>query len=142
MTRSTAHHLASFKPQHVSHQKELVADPDNPFPVGVEYYRPPVPPQEFWDEDFARIRAAGMTIVRTFPYWNWIEPSPGEFRFDDFDHFFELAHRHDLKVWFDTPAEPMAPVPSGSSVSIRTCGSYGRMAAYRNRAPATPHLKV
>ncbi len=104
MTRSTAHHLASFKPQHVSHQKELVADPDNPFPVGVEYYRPPVPPQEFWDEDFARIRAAGMTIVRTFPYWNWIEPSPGEFRFDDFDHFFELAHRHDLKVWFDTPA--------------------------------------
>lgn len=93
-----------FKPLHASHHKALPSDPECPFPVGVEYYRPPVPPREFWDEDLARIRAAGMTIVRTFPYWNWIEPAPGEFRFDDFDYLFELAHKHSLKIWFDTPA--------------------------------------
>ena len=95
---------APFKPLHASHHKALPSDPECPFPVGVEYYRPPVPPREFWDEDLARIRAAGMTIVRTFPYWNWIEPAPGEFRFDDFDYLFELAHKHSLKIWFDTPA--------------------------------------
>ena len=72
-----------------------------PFPVGTEYYRAPMPPQEFWDRDFAAIRAAGMRIVRTFSYWNWMEPAPGRFELDDFDRFFELAARHDLLVWFD-----------------------------------------
>ena len=73
--------------------------PGCPFPVGVEYYRPPVPPRSLWDEDFRRIRAAGMRIIRTFPYWNWVEPSDGGFEFDDLDLFFELAEKHDLKVW-------------------------------------------
>lgn len=73
----------------------------HPFPVGTEYYRAPMPPQEFWDRDFAAIRAAGMRIVRTFSYWNWMEPAPGRFELDDFDRFFELAARHDLLVWFD-----------------------------------------
>ncbi len=72
-----------------------------PFPVGTEYYRAPMPPQEFWDRDFAAIRAAGMRIVRTFSYWNWMEPAPGRFELGDFDRFFELAARHDLLVWFD-----------------------------------------
>ncbi|MCY4374107.1 MAG: beta-galactosidase [Spirochaetaceae bacterium] len=72
-----------------------------PFPVGTEYYRAPMPPQEFWDRDFAAIRADGLRIVRTFSYWNWVEPSPGRFELDDFDRFFELAARHDLLVWFD-----------------------------------------
>ena len=86
-----------------SFPKELAMIPDCPFPVGVEYYRPPVPPTSLWDEDFRRIRAAGMRIIRTFPYWNWVEPSDGGFEFDDLDLFFELAEKHDLKVWLDTP---------------------------------------
>lgn len=72
-----------------------------PFPVGTEYYRAPMPPQELWDRDFAAIRADGLRIVRTFSYWNWMEPAPGRFELDDFDRFFELAARHDLLVWFD-----------------------------------------
>ena len=75
--------------------------PSCPFPVGTEYYRAPMPPQKFWDEDFRAIRAAGMRIIRTFSYWNWMEPKPGCYEFDDFDRFFELAKKHDLKVWFD-----------------------------------------
>ena len=72
-----------------------------PFPVGTEYYRAPMPPQEFWEADFAAMRAAGMRIVRTFSYWNWLEPAPGRFELDDFDRFFELAAKYDLLVWFD-----------------------------------------
>jgi len=67
----------------------------------VEYYRAPVPPKQFWDSDFARIRAAGLRIVRSFTFWNWLEPQPGQFEFDDLDYFYELAAKHDLKVWLD-----------------------------------------
>ncbi len=91
------------RPKLRSHPKELPVDPECPFLVGVEYYRPPVPPTRYWDEDFARIRAAGMRIVRSFPYWNWVEPAPEKFEFDDLDLFFELAAKHDLRVWLDIP---------------------------------------
>ena len=86
-----------------SHPKDLSHDLACPFPVGVEYYRPPVPPRDFWDEDFRRIRQAGMRIVRTFYPWNWGETEPKRFEFDDLDLMFELAAKHDLRVWLDTP---------------------------------------
>lgn len=71
------------------------------FLLGTEYYRAPMPPQEFWDADFAAIRRTGMRIVRTFSYWNWIEPAPGRYELDDFDRLFETARKHDLLLWFD-----------------------------------------
>ena len=40
--------------------------PGVPFPVGVEYYRAPMPKRDVWDADFARIRDAGFHIVRSF----------------------------------------------------------------------------
>ena len=40
------------------------------FLLGVEYYRAPMPPPEFWDKDLADIRRSGLRIVRTFSYWN------------------------------------------------------------------------
>lgn len=65
------------------------------FLVGVEYYRAPVPPQAFWEEDFAAIRKAGLRLIRTFSYWNWMEPQRGVYELDDFDRFFELAAKKD-----------------------------------------------
>ena len=82
-------------------EKSRLGHPSTPFPVGTEYYRAPMPPQEFWEEDFAAIRAAGMRIIRSFTYWNWMEPRPGQYELDDFDRFFELAAKHDLMVWLD-----------------------------------------
>ena len=76
---------------------------DRPFPVGVEYYRPPVPPPEYWDEDFRRISAAGMSIVRVWYSWDWVETLPNHYEFDDLDRLFDLAAQHGLKVWVDTP---------------------------------------
>src|SRR5215831_7304458 len=71
------------------------------FLLGTEYYRAPMPPQGFWDADFAAIRRAGMRIVRTFSFWNWMEPAPGRYELDDFDRMFDLAGKHGLLVWFD-----------------------------------------
>lgn len=86
-----------------SHSKSFPVDPSCPFPVGVEYYRPPQPPTKFWDEDFKRIRATGLRIVRSFSPWGWFEPSDGKFVFDEIDLFFDLAAKHGLKCWWDTP---------------------------------------
>ena len=93
-----------------SHPKDVSVDLECPFPVGVEYYRPPVPPTEFWDDDFHRIRQAGMQIVRTFCPWNWVETEPNRFEFDDLDLMFELAAKHDLRVWLDTPVPSLSRV--------------------------------
>ena len=84
-------------------RKSLMGHPSHPFPVGTEYYRAPMPEQELWEEDFAAIRASGMLILRIFPYWNWVEPRPGQYEFEDSDRVFELAEKNDLQVWFDIP---------------------------------------
>ena len=65
--------------------------PSTPFPIGVEYYREPIPRPEVWDGDFARLGAAGFKIVRSFSFWNHMEPQPGRYELDDFDRFFDLA---------------------------------------------------
>ena len=75
--------------------------PKTPFPVGVEYYRAPTPKPDCWDEDFARLSAAGFRVVRSFTYWNWMEPRPGIYELDDFDRMFDLAEKHGLSVWLD-----------------------------------------
>ena len=75
--------------------------PKTPFPVGVEYYRAPAPKPDCWDEDFARLSAAGFRVVRSFTYWNWMEPRPGIYELDDFDRMFDLAEKHGLSVWLD-----------------------------------------
>ena len=75
--------------------------PKTPFPVGVEYYRAPTPKPDCWDKDFARLSAAGFRVVRSFTYWNWMEPRPGIYELDDFDRMFDLAEKHELSVWLD-----------------------------------------
>ena len=82
-------------------EKARLGIPDVPFPVGVEYYRAPTPKGDVWDEDFARIRGAGFHIVRSFSYWNWMEPQQGQYELDDFDELFDLTEKHELYVWLD-----------------------------------------
>ena len=77
------------------------AHPDTPFPIGVEYYRGGAPKPEYWDEDFANIRAAGFRIVRSASYWNWMEPARDTYHLDDYDAMFDLAAKHGLSMWLD-----------------------------------------
>ena len=75
--------------------------PRTPFPVGVEYYRGGAPKPDMWEEDFSRIKELGFSIVRSASYWNWMEPVRGEYHLDDYDLFFDTAHKHGLSVWLD-----------------------------------------
>ncbi len=81
--------------------KKHLENPKTPFPVGVEYYRAPTPKLDCWDADFDRLSAAGFRVVRSFTYWNWMEPRPGIYELDDFDYMFDLAEKHGLSVWLD-----------------------------------------
>ena len=72
--------------------------------LGVQYYRAPFPESRYWADDFARIRAAGLNTVQLWVLWGWVEPSPGQYRFDDYDRLVELAADHDLGVVLSTIA--------------------------------------
>ena len=87
-------------PSQMSDQ-ELFGIPGVPFPVGVGYYRAPMPKLELWDDDFARLNAAGFRIVRSFTYWNHMEPRPGQYELEDIDRLFDLAAEHDIQIWLD-----------------------------------------
>ncbi len=86
-----------------SHEKDLSAIFDKPFPVGTAYYRPPAPTPDCWDDDLRRISDAGMSVVRVWYCWNWVETLPNHYEFDDLDVLFDLAAKHRLKVWVDAP---------------------------------------
>ena len=108
--------------------------PETPFPVGVEYYRAPAPRQAVWDEDFARIRAAGLKVVRSFTFWNWMEPEPGVYRLEEIDRLFDLAEKHGLHVWLDIPLATHGACPewlTRQHPDIVVVDQHGR--------PAAPH---
>ena len=66
--------------------------------LGAQYYRPPFPDDKYWDDDMRRMGDAGLNTVQLWVLWGWVEPSPGEWLFDDYDRLVELAAKHGLGV--------------------------------------------
>ena len=66
--------------------------------LAVTYYVPPYPSNEFWDEDLAKIKAAGFDAIQLVMPWGWIEPRKDSFQFDDYDQLFSKAEEQGLKV--------------------------------------------
>lgn len=73
--------------------------------LGSQYYRPPFPNQKYWADDMAKMRDAGLNTVQHWIVWGWVEPKPGEFRFEDYDTLVSLAEKNNLKVVLSTIAE-------------------------------------
>jgi beta-galactosidase len=58
-------------------------------------------PRADWDEELAKVEAAGVDIVSTYVYWAYQEPQAGRFDWrgrHDLRRFLELCARHRLKV--------------------------------------------
>jgi beta-galactosidase len=72
--------------------------------LGTQYYRPPFPNDRYWEQDMAQIADSGLNTVQLWVVWSWVEPSPGEFVFDDYDHLVELARKNGLGVVLSTIA--------------------------------------
>jgi beta-galactosidase len=72
-------------------------------PFGVTYY-PDQWPRDSWDKTFKAIKEAGLNIVRFGEMaWDWVEPEPGRFYFDELDRAMDLCARHGLKVLLGIP---------------------------------------
>jgi len=72
--------------------------------LGTQYYRPPFPRNQYWEEDMRRIAGSGLNTVQLWVVWSWVEPSPGEFQFGDYDRLVELADANGLGVVLSTIA--------------------------------------
>lgn len=71
--------------------------------LGVCYY-PEHWPEALWADDYQRMRALGLSVIRVGEFaWSIFEPAPGQFSFDLFDRAIDLAHASGLHVIFGTP---------------------------------------
>lgn len=75
--------------------------------LATQYYRPPFPASRWWEEDLDGIKAAGLSAIQLWACWGWIEPSPGAYRFDDYDRLIEGARERGLGVVISSVAEIM-----------------------------------
>ncbi len=70
---------------------------------GVCYY-PEHWDESMWADDLKNMKSCGIEIVRIAEFaWNRFEPREGEYNFDFFDRFMDLALKEDIKVIFCTP---------------------------------------
>ncbi|MDR1106347.1 MAG: beta-galactosidase [Treponema sp.] len=60
--------------------------------------------KSLWKDDLFRMKKNGIEVIRIAEFaWNKIEPREGDFTFDFFDRFLELALEADMSVIFATP---------------------------------------
>ena len=65
--------------------------------LGCQIWLEPSDSAERVDLLFRRGAESGLGWARIFLMWPWLEPVPGEWNFDLFDHAFASAARHGLK---------------------------------------------
>ena len=73
--------------------------------LGTQYYRPPFPNQQYWEDDLRAMADAGLNTAQFWVLWSWVEAKPGTYRFDDYDRLVELAGKNGLKVVLSAIAE-------------------------------------
>ena len=71
--------------------------------MGTCYY-PEHWPESLWEDDLKRMLAHGITVIRIAEFaWSKIEPTEGNFTYEFYDRFLELAEKVGMKVIFCTP---------------------------------------
>lgn len=79
------------------------------FYFGSQYYRPPTPPMEEWEDDIKKMKDLDFNVIKIWIQWRWVEPVKGKYRFDDFDRIFDLCDKHGMgmvpNTILETPPE-------------------------------------
>lgn len=71
--------------------------------IGTCYY-PEHWGRKMWEEDLLRMKDAGIEVVRVAEFaWSKIEPREGEYTYEFFDDFLDLAEKNGMRVIFSTP---------------------------------------
>ena len=66
--------------------------------IGTQYYRPSNPPKSDWPRDLDRIAEAGLTMIKVWACWGWMEANPGQVDTGELEELLELARQRDLSV--------------------------------------------
>ena len=65
--------------------------------------------KSLWRDDLRRMKENGIFTVRIAEFaWNKIEPAEGEFTYEFFDEFLDVAEEEQMKVIFGTPTTGLA----------------------------------
>ena len=60
--------------------------------------------KKLWRDDLRRMKENGIFTIRIAEFaWNKIEPCEGEFTYEFFDEFLDVAEEEQMKVIFGTP---------------------------------------
>lgn len=71
--------------------------------LGTCYY-PEHWPERLWREDLKRMLEAGIEVIRIAEFaWSKVEPTEGNFTYEFFDRFLDVAEETGMKVIFCTP---------------------------------------
>ena len=109
--------------------------------IGVAYY-PEHWPESRWDDDFALMAKAGITLVRMAEFaWCRLEPREGQFEFGWLDRAVGLAARHGIRSVLCTPTEAPPPWLSVNYPETRPWTPQGQpyaIGSRRNCDPASP----
>ncbi len=109
--------------------------------LGIAYY-PEHWPRERWDQDFALMAKAGITLARMAEFaWCRLEPREGEFDFGWLDEAVALAGKHGVKAVLCTPTEAPPPWLSVNHPETREWNSDGlpyAIGSRRNFDPSSP----
>ena len=104
--------------------------------LGVDYY------PEHWthlgeqiiDEDMARMRDAGMNMIRIGEFaWHVMEPKEQRFNFSFFDRVIEKAKQHGLSVMFGTPTATFPAWLAKAHASILSQDERGQVRSFGGR---------
>jgi len=109
--------------------------------IGVAYY-PEHWPESRWEDDFALMRQAGITLVRMAEFaWCRLEPTEGQFDFAWLDRAVAMAQRHGIRSILCTPTEAPPPWLSVNYPETRPWNKMGLPYAIGSRRhvdPASP----
>ena len=101
--------------------------------LGTCYY-PEQWDKKLWAEDFDRMLAAGIQVVRVAEFaWNKFEPREGEYDFTFFDEFLKLAEEKGIKVIFCTPTATPPAWLSTKYPEILNADQDGNLFRHGNR---------
>jgi len=68
------------------------------FVYGAQYYRPPTPPRAQRKTDIKRIHELGFNTIKIQAMWNWVNPQPDVFDFEEIKEIMDSAEENDIGV--------------------------------------------
>jgi beta-galactosidase GanA len=68
------------------------------FVYGAQYYRPPTPPRAERKKDIMNIRKLGFNTIKIQAMWNWVNPQPDIFDFEEIHEIMDAADQNGIGV--------------------------------------------